>query len=292
MTTVAELFGDLGPALDRAVRGAAPDRSRLVRQPVVDAVGSVLDIDLGSLALDAWGKYAELRQAAHRTSQPGAAPERVRLAEHTITSVHEPTVETYVNGARVLTVTLGLEIELDVHVLDAEIASGLLCGIHAGDVDVRARLSIDGRPVAERGRTFALGALIAIERPIPLVAQAPDPGPRHDRPRSSWWPRVVLTVAVLIAAFSLGGLVTQSVDWAEALPFQPGTVAEVRAGSEWFVRNGPARRSDPVGTVVPGQRVRVECLAGEWAKLLTPCPGRYVYASGLALGSVPPPCAR
>jgi hypothetical protein len=117
------------------------------------------------------------------------------------------------------------------------------------------------------------------------VPRGTDRRPRPTRLRGT------LIVAALIVVFGLGGVVIPSVEWTSYWPpLQPGTAGLVRPGSEWFVRSGPSRQSPDVGTVAPGQQVRVTCLDRGWAKLLTPHDGNYVYSRGLSLDSTPPAC--
>jgi hypothetical protein len=59
-----------------------------------------------------------------------------------------------VDNTLLTTVALGLEVEIDVHGLDAEIKAGRLTGFRSGDLDVRATLSIDGHRIAERERSY------------------------------------------------------------------------------------------------------------------------------------------
>lgn len=297
-TTVAELFGDLGHDLDDELKRLTRDHGgisgqvyRLLQRRFGEAVAAVLDIDLGSLALDGWAKYDEVREAARRSVLPGAPPERVRLLEHRITSTHKPTIELYVDNALLTTISLGLEVEVDVHGLDAEIEAGRLAGLRSGDLDVRARLSIEGHRIGEREHSYEVGKLLPVGDGIPLTEPLPVPSePTHRPPRPNRL-RGVLTVAALIVVFGLGGVVTRSVEWTSTWPpLQPGTTGQVRPGSEWFVRSGPSRLSPDVATIAPGQPVRVTCLIRGWAKLLSPHEGNYVYSRGLSLNTTPPAC--
>lgn len=293
--TVAELFGDLGNGLGDELVGVAGRRDGisgqvcgLLRRCAGEAVGTVLDIDLGSLVLDGWRKYDEVRQAAHSSTPPGATPKRVRLIESRITSTHKPSIEVYVDNRLVATIGLGLDVEIDVHSLDAELRAGRLAALHTGNLDVRATLSVEEHEIAERTRSVDVGELLPLgDQGLPLVTPAPAPDGTNSRPRL----RGLLIAAALIVVFGLGGLADRSFDWTSFWPLGPsGTAGSVRPGSEWFVRSGPSKRSSKVGTVAPGQQVRVACLDRGWAKLLTPHDGSYVYSRGLRLASTPPGC--
>ena len=183
MTTVAKLLGDdvgrgLNAELERVVAnngGLASPLSGLLRRRAAEAVAAVLDIDLGTLALDGWAKYDRLHDAARRSSEPGAEPERVRLVEHQIISTHAPALEIYVNGALLATINLGLEVEINVHGLDAEIRSARLTALRTGDVDVRATLSFEGSAVVERERSYDVGALLPLNSGVPLTGTGSGP---------------------------------------------------------------------------------------------------------------------
>ncbi len=305
VTTVAELLGEVGPDLDEELRRVAGDHGaitgpvyRLLRARMAEAVATVLDIDLGSLALDGWAKYGEVRAAARRSAPPNESSERVRLVEHRITSTHRPSVELYLNEVLLATIALGLEVEIDVHGLDAEIRGGRLVGFHGGDLDVRATLSAEGHKITERVRSYRIGALLPVGDGIPLIGpesasmSMSDSRAGQHRPRPTRW-RGVLTVAALVVLFGLAGLASRSVEWTSSGPLslpQAGVAGLVRPGSDWFVRDGASRQSADVGKVAPGQQVRVACLDRGWAKLLTPHEGKYVYSRGLSLDSTPPAC--
>ena len=298
MTTVAELLGhDLERGLDAELKRIADNDGgsglpfRLLRRHAAEAVTAVLDIDIGALALDAWAKYDRLNAAARRSSEPGAEPERVRIVEHQITSTHEPALEILVNGAHIATIDLGLEVEIDVHGLDAEIRDARLTALRTGDVDVRATLSVKGRAVVERERSYEIGALLPLGAGIPLTTTASGPAPaRASRRRRRSRVRGILTLVAVIAVLGLGAAAARSTGGTISVSVESGVGGVVRPGSEWFVREQATRRSPDVATVRPGEPVRVACLDRGWAKLITPHEGKYVYSRGLSLESTPPAC--
>jgi hypothetical protein len=95
-------------------------------------------------------------------------------------------------------------------------------------------------------------------------------------------------VAVVLLALVGAGISGTVQGWEPSS--QPGIAGSVRPGSGWHMRAGPTRNAESAGTVASGTAVRVRCMHGNWAELIEPHDGVYVYRDGLELASIPPSC--
>jgi hypothetical protein len=297
-STVADLF-DESSGLDRhqvlrdrlaEINGLTAPGARMLRSQVVDALTGLLDIDLAELVVSGWAKHRDLRAAARRTAA-SSGPEEVVLANHQISSTHRPSVEIYVENARVATVEFELEVWVRLTSVVAIVRTGRLVGIRSGDTDVGARLSTAGQTIAERRVRCAAGALIPLGSGIPLLNR-PEPPPRPSPGAGAFRPtfltrRAAVLVAVVILSIAGATIASATVDWA---PTQ-GVAGSVRPGTTWNLRSGPSQGSPSVGTIQSQTEVRVECMRGDWAKLSHPRSGVYVHSRALQLESAPPSCA-
>ena len=137
----AETVAAALPGLSRAGRSVASAE-------LTGLAKGLLELDLGSLALAGWCKHRDLLAAATRTVEHPGSTELVELATHRIRSVHQPTVDLLVDGARVAVVRLELEVELLVRALVATVRLGRLIGLRSGSFDVSLTLAMGGRQVA------------------------------------------------------------------------------------------------------------------------------------------------
>lgn len=166
--TLARLGGMLGSA----ARGAVVDR-------LVAAVEGVTDLDLVDILVAGWRKHRALRDAARRTidaaSTPGGIVEEVvDLAEHRITSRHEPGIDVVANGVRLGTVAVTVRLQATLTGLAATVRAGRLVSIGGGRAELEATLGIGGVDLLERSRTFDLRLIADLGGGFPLLSGARD----------------------------------------------------------------------------------------------------------------------
>jgi hypothetical protein len=185
--TVAALLGEADPQWVELALGAAHVGHRALTgfgqlaaatYPVLEAriaevLRAALQIDLGGLALAAWGRYRELVEAADRTRDAPGAPEDVVLAEHEITWTQQPAVEVIVDGTPHVTLQFELSVTLTMRGVVAVVDAGMLVGLRVGDVLVGAQLALWGQELAAREVTCLVGALVRLGGGVPLVEQHP-----------------------------------------------------------------------------------------------------------------------
>lgn len=202
--TVAALLGDADPQwLERALGAAHVGHSTLasigqlaaatypaLEGRVAEVLRGALQIDVGELAVAAWGRYRELVETAERTRDAPGEPEDVVLAEHLITWTQQPAVEVILDGKTFTTLQFDLSVSLTMRSVVAVIGAGMLIGLRAGDVLAGARLSIWERELAAREVTCLAGALVRLGGGVPLVqgtgpVWVPQQHPYQDRPSTT-----------------------------------------------------------------------------------------------------------
>ncbi|WP_128978671.1 hypothetical protein [Streptomyces roseicoloratus] len=173
--------GTAGPLL-APVRGRTPAADRAVEHELATVVDDFLGLDVLDLAAAGWRGHAGLRSAARRTRDLPGSEEVVALARHRITSAHRPYVDLYVDGAKIGTLEVVLNLALEVSGLVCVVRDAFLTGISAGDCVVDVGLAVQNTPIAERrGRRLDLPGAFALRRPYSLLTDEP-PGSESPRP--------------------------------------------------------------------------------------------------------------
>ena len=138
-------------------------------QQLAKISAEVLDIDLATVLLGAWSRYAALKEAGRRTAAAPETEELVDLLSHRVTIDHQPSIDLLVNGRRVATVRFILLLQVTVEALTATIRRGGLIGLRAGRCDFEASVSIEGKTVARRHQQLTLPFSMRLGSGIQLV---------------------------------------------------------------------------------------------------------------------------
>ncbi|MGB6162536.1 MAG: hypothetical protein WCF33_03920 [Pseudonocardiaceae bacterium] len=109
-----------------------------VNHEIATVAHGLLNLDLGEVLMSGWRKYTELAKAAERTLASPGSEEVVALATHRVSSIHHPSVELLVDGAKVYTFVFELTVVFDLTGVAAVIRQGDLEGYSAGRVEVQA----------------------------------------------------------------------------------------------------------------------------------------------------------
>ena len=155
-------------AVPAGLRGAALDR-------LGGVVAEALNFDVMSVLKLGWQGYSSLTDAARRSLETTGTEEIVDLTTHRITSIHEPRVEILFDGANIGTVALRIDIQLDLHAVQAVVAGGRLVAIRSGRADLTVDLSCEGVPVRSVTRSVDLNLVMELGAGIVLVQ--PPTGP-------------------------------------------------------------------------------------------------------------------
>jgi hypothetical protein len=110
------------------------------REQLLEAVVGLLDIPLADVIFPAWEQYSEVRRAMTETREHPRLVRQVRVAGHTLTSTHHPTVECHLEGTKLFELKLELDLSLHFVGVVVTVARGEITAIEPGDATVTASL--------------------------------------------------------------------------------------------------------------------------------------------------------
>ncbi|MEU6800128.1 hypothetical protein [Streptomyces neyagawaensis] len=181
--TTRRLLGDTG-------RPLTPAGDRAVEQQVAGSIDSFLSLDVFDVAAGGWRRHVALTDAAHRTRAVPGSEEVVALASHEIASKHRPYVDVFLDGAKVGTLDIWLDLIFHINGLVAVVRDAHLVAIRSGECVLEARLAVQQILLAERQGRLDLPGLWHLHSPLPLLQEQPTPaspppppqGPRQPPP--------------------------------------------------------------------------------------------------------------
>jgi hypothetical protein len=160
--------GVLGAATASLTKLASAGRDAVGDQIAAVAHG-LLDLDLGGIVLQGWGKFADLLEAARNTVEPPGSSAVVELASHEITSEHEPTVELLVDGVPLVNLEFELALAFAVTGVVTTVQDGRLVRVNSGTCEVSGSLSAQGKQLVERSGHFNLPGIVHLGSGVPLL---------------------------------------------------------------------------------------------------------------------------
>ncbi|APE25915.1 MULTISPECIES: hypothetical protein [Streptomyces] len=167
--------GTAGPLL-APVRGRTPAADRAVEHELATVVDDFLGMDVLDLATAGWRGHSALRSAARRTRDLPGSEEVVALATHRVTSAHRPYVDVYVDGVKIGTLDVQLNVVFWISGLVCVVRDACLTGVRSGECAVDASLGVQGAVIAERrGGRLDLPGGFAPRGPVPLLRDEPNP---------------------------------------------------------------------------------------------------------------------
>ncbi|MGW6568715.1 hypothetical protein [Streptomyces sp. NPDC054975] len=168
-----------GPLL-APVRGRTPAADRAVEHEMARVVDDFLGLDVLDLAAAGWRGHSALQSAARRTRDMPGSEEVVALATHRVTSTHRPYVDVYVDGAKIGTLDVQLNVVFWISGLVCVVRGGWLTAVRSGECAVDTSLAAQGAVIAERrGGRLDLPGGFALRGPVPLLRDEPNP---HEAP--------------------------------------------------------------------------------------------------------------
>jgi hypothetical protein len=141
-------------------------RAGVSRDQVITAVLGLLDIPLADVISGAWESYADVRKAMAETrGNPETDPRQIRIAGHTLTSTHHPSIEGELDGAVVFHLDLDLELSLHFDGVVVTVAAGKVVSIGPGDAVAAASLKA-------KGVTLIPDQEVRVSFPEPILTRA------------------------------------------------------------------------------------------------------------------------
>ncbi len=170
LDALAQLSGRLEAlALPAAVAGVAAG-------DLAAAVYDLLDIPVGDLVLHAWEKHRLVEQACRETSGRPGVVQQVRVARHTLKSVHRPKIECETAGGSVPVLTLELALVFKIDAVVFRITGGEIVAVTPAAALAEASLKAGGVVLVDQH--LAEVALPAWER-VPSAAHGASEGVNH-----------------------------------------------------------------------------------------------------------------
>lgn len=167
-------FNEFGVAQSaiQGLRSLSTSAFQTVNHQIATVANEFLHVDLGNLLISGWRKYTELTKAAERTLATPGSEEVAFLATHCVTSIHHPSVDLLVDGAKVHTFEFELKVVFDINGAGAVLRQGDLVALRGGGCVVTATLTLEKtRLKVERTGRIDLPLLVRLHRPLPLAQQ-------------------------------------------------------------------------------------------------------------------------
>jgi hypothetical protein len=192
IATVRDLIFDGGPgqpvdALTQLMRERGtnvgpfpPALIDVARHELADATTGFMSVNLADVAAAGWKKYDALKKAARRTRDDPESKELVSLTTHKITSGQHPSVDLYLDGKRLATVEIKLEVALTVAAVIAVVKQGRLTEIQSGNCTASGSLAVQGIEMIRRQRKFDLYGAFRLGHGVSLLE--PTPSDDHVEP--------------------------------------------------------------------------------------------------------------
>lgn len=179
----------------RSGRPLTPAADQAVERELAGSVDSFLSLDVFDVAAGGWRRHAALTEAAHRTRATPGSEEIVALASHEITSHHRPYIDVFLDGAKVGTLDVRLDLVFRISGLVAVVRDAHMVAVRSGQCVLEARLSVQQVLLAEREGRLDLPGIWHLHSPLPLLRDQPPPPPppTPPPPPSSAQPTQVLS---------------------------------------------------------------------------------------------------
>src|SRR6202008_3593669 len=153
--------GEAMQALPVPVRDAVGGIGEQLSEGLREALGEPFADVLGG----AWGRYADLWKFCDRKAYPPEKVSVVTLAEHRITSTHQPYVDVELSAILPTPVRLrlSLRVDLEANVQGARltIRDGRIRKLHAANVSFSGKMSCEGKEILVRDGTLKIERGIA-----------------------------------------------------------------------------------------------------------------------------------
>jgi hypothetical protein len=155
------------------------DGREAANDALASAAAGLLDLDLGDMLIYAWRTQERLADAARETLRAPARTEIVQLASHQVTSTYNPTVDLMVDGVRVHTFHLQLDVVLTIDVAAVIVQNGRLTAVKAGDGSVSGTLTLKmpggDATLLHHEQQIDLHLIIRVGNGIPLPSRDEQP---------------------------------------------------------------------------------------------------------------------
>ncbi|MEI7547139.1 MAG: hypothetical protein WCK21_03650 [Actinomycetota bacterium] len=165
------LAAELGRSLQETLATGTPIVRKAALRELHKGVSDATGFSLADVVIRAWSRHKALHDAAERTRSGGR--EVVTLADHTVSSVHQPTLTLTIDGIDLLTLKIGVDLSIRMVGVAAVVERGALVAVESGASTVTAVLKIDGHKVSSRSREFEASRVVTLAQPRSLLRENP-----------------------------------------------------------------------------------------------------------------------
>ncbi|WLW58088.1 hypothetical protein [Streptomyces sp. YU58] len=158
-------------------RPLTPAADQAVEHQLAGSINSFLSLGVFDVAVGGWRSHAALTDAAHRTRATPGSEEVVALASHEITSNHRPYIDVFMDGAKVGTLDIWLDLLFRISGLVTVVRDAHLVAIRSGECVLEARLAAQQILLAQREGPLDLPGVWHLHTPLPLLDDRPPAPP-------------------------------------------------------------------------------------------------------------------
>lgn len=136
------------------------------------AVMTALDIALDDILGQAWSGWQEIREYADPEQTPPDDINVVPVSDHTIESVHEPSVDVVVRGVKVHSFTFNVAARIDVQGVNLVVQRGMIQEIRLASLKIGGSIKLRDRTLLEKDvAKVEIPGVMRLENPIPILSQ-------------------------------------------------------------------------------------------------------------------------
>lgn len=155
---------------DKLAREAKVVKWPVVFDEIVGKIDDILDLDMGDLITTAWNKYRVLHEYADKEKYAPTETFLVPLAEHTIKSVHRPSIEILVNENPIGKIAFEINLSLTLKGCTVKIQDGKMKEIKTGACQGKGTIKCEDLLILEKEtESFQLPGLMNLGEGVPIT---------------------------------------------------------------------------------------------------------------------------
>ena len=136
------------------------------------AIFSALDVGLDDILGQAWSGWRELRDYADPKKTPPDDVNVVSVSNHTIESLHEPSVDVVVRGLTVHSFPFHVSAQLDVQGVNLVVQRGMIQEIRVGSLKLGGSVKLRDRTLLKKNvAQVTVPGVMRLAKPIPILSR-------------------------------------------------------------------------------------------------------------------------
>lgn len=165
----------IAEGIDKAEKELDKDRKKFNRGALGGALKrailTALDISLDDLLGQAWSGWQEIRKYADPEQTPPDDINVVPVSNHTIESVHEPSVDVVVRGVTVHSFPFNVSARIDVQGVNLVVQGGMIQEIRLASLKLGGSIMLRDRTLVEKDvAQLTIPGVMRLAKPIPILS--------------------------------------------------------------------------------------------------------------------------